>query len=91
MTKGDLIKYLDPERKHIDVAVPVEWAMDVRKLQIDPSMYAWSYEEDKISGKPVNLMEAEVTMLRQTIQDLLNANHEFSERVKVLESNIRKR
>ena len=90
MTKEDLIKYIDPERQHIDVAVPVSWAMSAREIQIDPSIYAWSYKDDKIQGKPVNLMEAENEMLRETIKDLLDANQEFTKKIEVLESKIRK-
>lgn len=90
MTKEQLIKYIDPERRHIDVAVPVDWAMRMREEGIDPSYYAWSYEHDKINGRPVNLMEAELQMHKETIQDLLKVNREFLKKIEDLEKNIRK-
>lgn len=58
MTKGDLIQIVFGENaKHVDVAVNSIWAEKVRELGVNPEFFVWSYIDNNINGKPVNLLE----------------------------------
>jgi hypothetical protein len=87
MNKGEIIKSIGG---NIDVAIPVDWAMSVRELGINPSHFAWDYREGPNYNKPVNLLETEVVMLRNTIKQLLDKHMEFIEKIESLKEHIRK-
>ena len=53
--KVAMVKDLGLEGK-IDFAVPVEWSKRAMDLQIDVSPIVWSYDEDRIFGKPLNIV-----------------------------------
>lgn len=61
MTKRELIDLVltDDEKRNIDTALPQQFVDDCQNLlNIDPRPYfVWSYMEDNLFGKPLNLAE----------------------------------
>ena len=61
MTKGELIDLVltDDQKRNIDTALPQNFVDDcMNLLNIDPrKYYVWSYMENNIFGKPLNLAE----------------------------------
>ena len=40
---------------NIDTAYPLAWADKMRELGVNPKNFVWSYNENRISGAPVDL------------------------------------
>jgi hypothetical protein len=61
MTKGQLIDLVltDDEKRSIDTALPQNFVDDcINLLNVDPRHYfVWSYMENSVMGKPLNLAE----------------------------------
>lgn len=58
MTKGQLAEIIfDGDLSNIDFGIPKTWSDKIRELGIDPAPFVWSYKEDKLIGKPVNLYQ----------------------------------
>lgn len=58
MTKGELMHLVfNGNTNGVDTAVPQTWFNKVQELGIDPAFFVWSYQENKVFGSPVNLLE----------------------------------
>ena len=89
LTKQQLIE-LSGKQDQIDVAIPVDTAMYLREIGINPSHYAMDYSENKISGKLISLIEIENAELKRILKDVLEANIDFIRKIEILELDIRK-
>ena len=60
MNKGDLMKliFTEDELKNVDSAIPQPWADKMREMGVQPRYFAWSYNENRIGGAPVDLAAA---------------------------------
>ena len=54
--KGDIMKFADTYNG-VDSAIPQPWAGKMRDYGINPTWYAWSYQENHVFGEPVHLLE----------------------------------
>lgn len=56
MSKVEILKWAGMEKETTDFALPLEWAKQVNKLEIDgPSNFVWHYPKGSISGRPLSL------------------------------------
>ncbi len=46
------------QQSKIDFAIPFAWSIKCKEIGIDPQYYVWSYLDDRVGGKPFNLLEA---------------------------------
>lgn len=54
--KGDIMKFTD-SYKGVDTAIPQPWADKMRDHGINPGWYVWSYQENRVFGEPIHLLE----------------------------------
>lgn len=58
MTKAELMHLVfNGNTNAVDTALPQTWFNKVNELGINPAFFVWSYQENKVFGSPVNLLE----------------------------------
>jgi hypothetical protein len=57
MRKSEILIELYGNTDKVDLAIPQIWADKMRELGVNPEFFVWSYKEDRIFGKPLNLLE----------------------------------
>ncbi|UJP64031.1 hypothetical protein [Mongoliitalea daihaiensis] len=79
MNKGQIIEQ-SAELKNVDCARPIGWDKEVRELGIDPFWFVFDYSSG--SGKPVNILENYVEILRKQVEDLVEENIELKTKLR---------
>jgi hypothetical protein len=89
MTKSEIIRSL-PDGNKIDVAIPIDWAMEVQEQGVKTNWYVWDYRRGGGIGRPLDLAPVYIGMLEETVRQLTENNYLFLKKIKDLEENIRK-